>query len=218
MKYRFSDIEEGSSLLLMLHNGNLHMKMDAVVRELVREDIATIQLQTSVSQILKFDGIDIEVIYTSPEGYPYMWRRAKIVYFKGNYVLQVKGDGARYNRRCTYRVGVSRTALLRTIDGRDNRTIVKDVSLSGFSITDRVGDLKLQQGDVGILKFEDLGHMIDIQGSVIRVEKGDSYVVYGFTITRSCKDLPSYITNKQRRKRNNLPPSYVLDPSNGGDS
>jgi len=218
MKYRFSDIEEGSSVLLMLHSGSVHMKMDATIANLIREDIAIIRLHTSVTQILKFDNIDIEVIYTSPKGFPYMWRRAKIVYFKGNYVLQVKGEGARYNRRCTYRVGVSRTAQLRTLDGRDNRTIVKDVSLSGFSITDRVGDLKLSEGDIATLKFEDLGHEINLQGSVIRVEKGEGYIVYGFTIVRSCKDLPSYITNKQRRKRNSLPPSYVLDPSNGGDA
>ena len=217
MKYRFSDIEEGSAILLMLHSGSVHMKMDATIKNLVREDIAIISLHTSVTQILKFDNIDIEVIYTSKEGFPYMWRKAKIVYFKGNYVLQVKGEGARYNRRCTYRVGVSRTAQLHTIDGRDNRTIAKDVSLSGFSITDRIGDLKLSPGDIATLKFEDLGHVIELQGSVIRVEKGDSYVVYGFTITRSCKDLPSYITTKQRRKRNNLPPSYVLGSSNGGE-
>ena len=76
----------------------------------------------------------------------------------------------------------------------------------------------MSEGDIATLKFEDLGHEINLQGSVIRVEKGEGYIVYGFTIVRSCKDLPSYITNKQRRKRNSLPPSYVLDPSNGGDA
>lgn len=215
MKYNFSDIKEDSPVVLMLHSSSVHMKMDAVIQSLIREDIAIITLQTSTTQILKFDNIDMEMIYTSSEGYPYIWHKAKVVYFKGNYVLQVKGEGIRYNRRCTYRVGVSRNAKLHTLDGRRHRTIVKDVSLTGFSVTDRVGDLKFQPGDIATLVFEDLGHVIDLLGSVIRVEEHENYTIYGFTIQRSCKDLPSYITSKQSRKHNNLPPSYVLDPTNG---
>ncbi len=215
MKHSFSDIKEDSPILLMLHSGSVHMKMDATVVSLIREDIAIITLQASTTQILKFDDIDIEVIFTSGEGYPYIWRKAQIAYFKGNYVLQVKGDGTRYNRRCTYRVGVSRSATLVTLDGRRHRTTARDVSLTGFSITDRIGDLKLESGIVAALMFEDLGHVIDLLGTVIRVEEHDDYTVYGFTIQRSCRDLPSYITTKQSRKRNNLPPSYVITPNNG---
>lgn len=218
MKYVFSEISEGSPIVLMLHNGSIHMKMDATIVSFVREDIAIITLHTSITQILKFDNIDIEVLYTTREGIPYQWRKAKIVYFKGNYVLQVKGEGARYNRRCTYRVGVSRSAQLRTSDGREYRIIVKDVSLTGFSITDRTGDVVLFEGDTATLVYEDLGHEIDLHGSVVRIIEKDDYKSYGFTILRSCKDLPSYIAMKQRRKRNNLPPSYVIDSNNGGDS
>lgn len=218
MKYVFSEISEGSPIVLMLHNGSIHMKMDATIVSFVREDIAIITLHTSITQILKFDNIDIEVLYTTREGIPYQWRKAKIVYFKGNYVLQVKGEGARYNRRCTYRVGVSRSAQLRTSDGREYRIIVKDVSLTGFSITDRTGDVVLFEGDTATLIYEDLGHEIDLHGSVVRIIEKDDYKSYGFTILRSCKDLPSYIAMKQRRKRNNLPPSYVIDSNNGGDS
>lgn len=216
MKYSFSDIQEGSPIILMLHASSVHMKMDAIVNNLIREDIALITLQTSVTQVLKFDNIDIEVIYTSPDGYPYIWRKAKIVYFKGSYVLQVRGDGARYNRRCTYRVGISRSAQLRTSDGREHRTVVKDVSLTGFSITDRIRDISLRKGELATLSFEDIGHVLKLQGSVIRIDEKEDYTTYGFTISQSCKDLPSYITAKQRRKRSNLPPSYVLDPKNGG--
>lgn len=218
MKYVFSEISEGSPIVLMLHNGSIHMKMDATIVSFVREDIAIITLHTSITQILKFDNIDIEVLYTTREGIPYQWRKAKIVYFKGSYVLQVKGEGARYNRRCTYRVGVSRSAQLRTSDGREYRVIVKDVSLTGFSITDRTGDVVLFEGDTATLIYEDLGHEIDLHGSVVRIIEKDDYKSYGFTILRSCKDLPSYIAMKQRRKRNNLPPSYVIDSNNGGNS
>lgn len=217
MKFNFSNIKEGSPIVLFLHNSSVHMKMDATIERLIREDIAIIKLHTSVTQILKFDSIDIEVIYTSADGFPYMWRKARVVYFKGSYVLQVKGEGARYNRRCTYRVGVSRSALLRTSDGREHRIIVKDVSLTGFSITERAGDLVLFHGDFATLQYEDIGHVIDLYGSVIRIEERESATIYGFTTVRSCKDLPSYIAIKQRRKRNNLPPSYVIHPKNGGN-
>lgn len=217
MKYVFSEIPEGSPITLMLHNGSIHMRMDANIVSFVRDDIAIITLQTSVTQILKFDNIDIEVNFTTREGIPYQWRKAKIVYFKGNYVLQVKGDGTRYNRRCAYRVGVSRSAWLRTRDKREHRVIVKDVSLSGFSITDRTGDVVLSQGNTATLIYEDLGYEIELCGSVVRILETDDYTTYGFTITRSCRDLPSYIAAKQRRKRNNLPPSYVIEPNTGGE-
>ena len=217
MKYVFSEIPEGSPITLMLHNGSVHMRMDANIVNFIREDIAIIILHVSVTQILKFDNIDIEVLYTTRDGIPYQWRKAKIVYFKGNYVLQVKGDGARYNRRCTYRVGVSRSAQLCTSDRREYRVIVKDVSLTGFSITDRTGDVTLFEGDTVTISYEDLGHELELTGVVVRIITHDHHTTYGFSITRSCKDLPSYIALKQRRKRNNLPPSYVIDPEQKGD-
>ena len=200
MKYSFSNITGGDTITLMLHSGSVHMKMDAIVDNLVREDTAMITLQTASSQILKFDNIDIEVIYTSPEGHPYIWRKAQIVYFKGNYILQVKGDGASYNRRSSYRVDVSRSALIITNDGQAYPVTVNDLSATGFSITNPNKHLALLPGDKATLSFEDLAHTIDLLGSVIRIEEKDNLTVYGFTILRTCKDLPSYITMKQRNK------------------
>lgn len=218
MKYNFSNIGEGSSILLMLHSGSVHMKLDATIESLVREDIALISFQTSSTQIMKFDDINIEVIYTTPDGHPYIWRKAQIVYFKGNYVLQIKGDGAPYNRRSTYRVGVSRSAQLHTDDERTHFITVKDLSLTGFSITSKPGALTLQPKDRATLSFEDLGHTIQLQGSVIRIQEKEDLTVYGFTILRSCRDLPSYITAKQRKRHSIMPPCYVLDQNNGETS
>ena len=65
MKYKFSDIKEDSPIILMLHNGSVHLKMDAHIVSIIREDIAVIELHTNLSQVLKFDNITIEVIYTS---------------------------------------------------------------------------------------------------------------------------------------------------------
>lgn len=210
MKYKFSDISDGSPIILMLHNGNVHMKMDANIINLIREDIALITLETSVNQVLKFDHLDIEVMYVTDEGRPYVWKKAKIVYFKNNYVLQIKGEGSRYNRRCTYRVSVSRIATLRTMDDKEYRITVKDVSLNGFSVADKKNELSLSIEDGATLTFEDINHTIDLYGELMRIEEKEDYKVYGFQIRRSCRDLPSYITTKLGDRTSKLPPSYVI--------
>ena len=163
-----------------------------------------------MSQVLKFDHMDIEVIYISDDGYPYVWKKSKIVYFKNNYVLQIKGEGVRYNRRLTYRVSISRSAILRTADDKEYKVTVKDVSLNGFSVADKKNELNLSLEDGASIYFEDINHVIDLYGTVMRMEQRDDYIIYGFMIRRSCRDLPSYITTKLGDKSNNLPPSYVI--------
>lgn len=210
MKVSFSEIKDGSPLIFIMHSGSVHTKMHGNVINLIREDIATIAFETSVTQVLKFDHMDIEVIYISDDGYPYVWKKCKIVYFKNNYVLQVKGEGARYNRRIAYRVSISRAAQLRTADDQVYKVAVKDVSLNGFSIADKRHELNLSMEDGASIYFEDLNHVIDLYGVVTRMERKDDYIVYGFVIRRSCRDLPSYITTKLGENSNNLPPSYVI--------
>lgn len=209
MKYNFSNIAEGSPIVLMLHNETVHMKMNATIINLIREDIAIISLETSVTKVLKFDHMDIEVMYTTENGDPFVWKKAKIVHFKNNYVLQVNGEGSRYNRRCSYRVNVGRTATLRT-ENQEYRVIVKDVSLTGFSIADKKNELSLTIDCGAALYFEDINHTIDLYGEVKRIEEKDDYKIYGFSIRRSCHDLPSYITTKLGDNSSKLPPSYVI--------
>lgn len=210
MKYLFSDIKDGSPIIIMMHNGSVHTKMQGNIINLIREDIATISLDTPTTQILKFDHMELELVYVSEDGIPYVWKKAKIVYFKNNYVLQIKGDGTKYNRRMTYRVSISQTAELRKLDNATYQTIVKDVSLTGFSILDKKNELKLSMDDGVTVCFEDVNHIIDLYGTVIRIEEKDDFVVYGFTIRRSCRDLPSYITTKLGNRRSNIPPSYII--------
>lgn len=210
MKFNFSEIRDGSPIILILHAGSVHTKMHGSIINLIRDDIATISLDTSVSQVLKFEHMDIEVIYISDDGHPFVWKKAKIVYFKNNYVLQIKGDGVRYNRRITYRVSISRSALLHTADDQEYKVTVKDVSLNGFSVADKKNELNLSMEDGVSIYFEDLSHVIDLYGTVARMEKRDDYIIYGFVIRRSCRDLPSYITTKLGDKSNNIPPSYVI--------
>lgn len=210
MKFAFSDIEDGSPIILMLHNSSVHMKLDATIINLIRDDIAIITLETSMTQILRFDNIDLNVVYISDEGIPYIWKKAKIVYFKNNYILEVKGEGNRYNRRYTYRVNINRTAQIRTSDDLEYLITVKDLCLNGFSLSDKKNELHLSIDDGVSLYFEDINHVIDLYGTVMRIEKKDDYYIYGLKIRRSCRDLPSYITTKLGDKRSNIPPSYVI--------
>jgi len=210
MKFCFSNIMDGSPIILMMHNGSVHSKMHGNIINLIRDDIATISLDTPTTQILKFDHMELELVYVAEDGTPFIWKKAKVVYFKNNYVLQVKGDGTKYNRRVTYRVSISQTAELRKVDDSIHSVLVKDVSLTGFSVMDKKNVLDLSMDDGVTITFQDINHTIDLYGTVIRIEQKEDSVIYGFTIRRSCRDLPSYITTKIGDRRNNLPPSYII--------
>lgn len=86
--------------------------------------------------------------------------------------------------------------------GRGEKTVmIRDVSLSGFSITDRKKDLNLQTGNEVSLHFEDLGHILNLTGTVVRIEEHEDMIIYGFVINNLCKDLPSYVNTKQRQRK-----------------
>lgn len=202
MKQEFSQIEVGSRILLNLSSGNKSMEMGASIIKHLKDNIALITLDTNSGQILKFDNISITVIYTNKDGIPYIWMNSTIVYYQGQYLLQVKADGGRrHNRRNSFRVGVSHYAKLRMAGRGEMEVVVRDVSLTGFSLTDRKKELGLSQGTHVLLRFEDAGHQLEIEGNVVRIEETEDYIIYGFVITKSCRDLSSYVNLKQRQKR-----------------
>lgn len=202
MKQEFSQIEVGSRILLNLSSGNKSMEMGASITRHLKDNIALITLDTNSGQILKFDNISITVIYTNKDGIPYIWMNSTIVYYQGQYLLQVKADGGRrHNRRNSFRVGVSHYAKLRVAGRGEQEVVVRDVSLTGFSITDRKKELGLAQGTHALLRYEDVGHELEIEGNVVRIEETEDYIIYGFVITKSCRDLSSYVNLKQRQKR-----------------
>ena len=202
MKKEFNEIEAGSRILLSLSNGNKSMEMGAAIARHLKDNIALITLDNSSGQVLKFDNVTINVIYTNEEGIPYIWMNSTVVYYQGQYLLQVKADGGRrHNRRSSFRVGVSHYAKLRITGHGEVEVVVRDVSLTGFSITDRKKELGLQQGAHALLRYEDIGHELELEGNVVRIEETEEYVIYGFVITKSCRDLSSYVNLKQRQKR-----------------
>lgn len=202
MKQEFSEIEVGSRILLNLSSGNKSMEMGATIARHLKDNIALIALDNSSGQVLKFDNVTINVIYTNAEGIPYIWMNSTVVYYQGQYLLQVKADGGRrHNRRSSFRVGVSHYAKLRITGHGEVEVVVRDVSLTGFSITDRKKELGLQQGTHALLRYEDIGHELELEGNVVRIEETEEYIIYGFVITKSCRDLSSYVNLKQRQKR-----------------
>lgn len=210
MKFRFSNITDGSPIIILTHNGTVHSKLQGHIINLIREDIAIISLETPTTHIIRFDHMDLDLVYVSENGTPYIWKKAKIVHFKNNYVLQIKGDGTKYNRRMTYRVTISKNAELRTTNNEIFPVLVKDVSLTGFSIVDKKKELPLSLESGATILFDDIDYHIDLYGTLVRIEEKDNSIIYGFLIRRSCRDLPSYITTKLGNRRNNIPPSYII--------
>jgi hypothetical protein len=202
VKKEFSEIEVGSPLLITLSNGTNSMEMSGSIVRHLKDNIALITLDNTNGQILKFDNITINVVYTNPEGIPYIWMNSTIVYYQGQYLMQVRADGGRrHNRRNSFRVGVSHSARLRVPGEGEYDVLVRDVSLTGFSVTDRNMLLKLETGSRAILKYEDIGHELELEGNLVRILEEEEFIVYAFVITRSCRDLSSYVNLKQRQKR-----------------
>lgn len=202
MRQEFSEIEAGSRILLSLSSGNKSMEMGATITRHLKDNIALIALDNSNGQVLKFDNVIINIIYTNTEGIPYIWMNSTVVYYQGQYLLQVKADGGRrHNRRNSFRVGVSHYAKLRITGHGEVEVVVRDVSLTGFSITDRKKELGLSQGTHALLRYEDIGHELELEGNVVRIEETEDYIIYGFVITKSSRDLSSYVNLKQRQKR-----------------
>ncbi len=205
MKKEFSELENGSQLNLHISNGLHSLEMGSTLTQHIKNNIALLTLDHDKDQILKFDNVTIHAIYTDSDGIPYIWRNVKIVYYQGQYLIQVyRNGGQRYNRRNSFRVGVSHRARMRLEGHGEQDVILRDISLSGFSITDRKKELKLSKGTHALLRFEDIGHELELEGYVVRIDDPDDYSVYGFVITRSCNDLSSYINTKQRRNRKGL--------------
>ncbi len=201
MKKEFSEIEVGSHIVLNLNNGTKRMEIGATLIRHLKDNIALISLDNSFGQILKFDNVITNVLYTNSQGIPYIWINSTIVYYQGYYLVQVRADsGYRHNRRNCYRIGVSHYAKLRVSGHGEQNVIIRDVSLTGFSITDRDKQLPLQSGSHVLLRYEDIGHMLELEGNVVRIEEKENCIIYGFVITKSCRDLSSYVNMKQTKR------------------
>ena len=204
MKKEFTDINAGEHILITVSVNNKTMELSAEIVKHLKSNIAIINIDNTDAK-LNFNGVNIDVVYTNDEGIPYAWFKCTIVFYQGNYLLQVPVDGGRrYNRRASFRVGVSEHAKLRVSGHGEYTVIVRDISLTGFAITDRKNELNLSNGTKVTLKYEDIGHELNIEGNVVRVQEEENYTIYGCVITKTCRDLTSYINTKQRKNKRGI--------------
>lgn len=200
MGIKLSELEEGSAVTLRIRTNDNTMQLGAVIKKHVRANLALITLSYATSQRLNFSNVMVDMEYCQENDVPIMWHDVKIMSYQSEYVLQVTGDGVKHNRRSYFRLGLSIPARLRMNRTAPNQITVKDISLSGFAISDRKKELHLAIGEELSVHFQDLGHELNLAGRVVRIEEREDMTVYGLTICNICKDLSSYISTKQRQR------------------
>ena len=177
------------------------MDLGGVLKKHLQENIALITLDYNGSQRLVFDNVTIDMELAQDDGFPLIWRNVKIVNHKVAYIMQASVDGVRNNRRSSFRISVGKQGWF-SMAGRESQYVtIKDVSVSGFSISDRKKELKLMKGNQLSVSFEDLGYRLNLVGKVVRIENREDMIVYGMVITNICNDLSTYINIKQRPTR-----------------
>lgn len=196
-----SEIAEGSYIVLHISNADGSLDMGANLLKHVKDKVALIDLNYESNQRINFDNVQIEMEYSPEDGIPLVWHGVKIINYKNNYILQVSSDGFRHNRRNSFRIPVAKTAIMKMKGRGTPYVLVKDVSVSGFSITDRPKELNLSIGDQLSVSFEDLGYQIDLDGRVVRIEEREDMIIYGLVICNLCRNLTPYINLKQLRNR-----------------
>ena len=195
---KLTEIEENTRIIFHIYHGEQQMDLGGVLKKHLENNIALISLDYTGSQTLVFENVVIDMEYPQKDGIPLLWSNVKIVSYKNSYIMQATIDGARNNRRSSFRLSVGKKAWF-TMHGRDPQYVMlKDISVSGFSISDRKRELNLKKGNMLTVTFEDAGYRLELAGRVVRIEERDDMVVYGMSITNICNDLSAYINVKQR--------------------
>lgn len=197
------ELEEGSKLSLRIIAKDQKLHLNAILKKHIRDDIVLITILCDTKRKLNFDNVRTDMEFCPSGEVPLIWYSVRVVNYKDDdYAVQVFTDGAKHNRRGSFRVGVSSPAKVKNGPlGTPREVIIRDVSLTGFSVSDRKGNLSLSVGDTLSVYWEDFGHILDLTGRVVRTEEKEDVTIYGFEICNVCKDLASYINKKQRQKR-----------------
>lgn len=201
MGIKLSEIEGGSPIVLQIKNNENKIQMDAVIKRILKDDMAVITLNYETEKKLNFGNVLIDMEYYFEGTMPIVWKNVRIVSYKSEYVMQTPSSGERLNRRDCFRVGVGAPVHLRMMGHGAQTVLLRDISLSGFALTDRKKELGLKVGDQLTVALEDAGFKLGLAGRVVRIEEREELTIYGLEITNLCKDLSKYISVKQRPKR-----------------
>lgn len=201
MGIKFNEIKEDTPIVLKIYANDKHLDLGAVIKKQLGQNMALIDLTYSSNKRLTFNNVQIDVLYNPDDSIPILFHKAKIINHKDAYILQVTSEGTKSNRRNSYRVSVATMGWLSVVSQKPSQVMVKDVSMTGFAITDRKKELNLTMGTRVSLSFEDISFQLHLDGKVVRIEEHDSYTVYGMVILNISNDLPIYISTKQRKSR-----------------
>lgn len=201
MGMKLEELQEGTPVTLWISNKEKNIELAAVIKKHVRSNIAFITLQYETTKKLVFDKVQVDMEYYQDGNVPIIWHNIRIKPYQSDYVIQVSSEGIKHNRRSFFRVGISMLAQIRTVGVGLRDIMVKDLSMSGFAVSDRKKKLKMSLGDELSVYFEDSGHEIALTGNVVRIEEQEDVFIYGLKISNICKDLPSYISVKQVKRR-----------------
>ncbi len=203
MGLKLSELEERDLIAIIASSDMGELKLQAYIKKVLKDNVAVIDVIFQDGRKLNFDNVQLSIEYAPEDGVPFIWRGARIVYVKNQYVLQVGGEGVRHNRRSCFRVSVGVYARMAMIGRQGTDVMIRDVSLSGFSIADRDKNLDLELGDELTVVFSDLGYNLKLAGRVVRMEEMEHMIIYGMETRNLCKDLSTYISVKQQRNRRN---------------
>ena len=184
MPYKFSDIPENAPLVLSIYNDDKRLNLEATLVKLLDKQLGIISINYPGDKVLNFDKVQLDVEYAKYQASPYFFRNCKIVFHNGHYILHVLTEGIKVNRRDSFRVPIGKSAHS-NIPGH-NIVIVRDISHSGFALTDRRKDFNLPKGTYVSIAFEDLGYKIGLEGTVVRIEEKDDFTIYGIKTTSFC--------------------------------
>ena len=200
MGFKLTDIKEEEKIVLYVSKDGNDMRFVAVLKRHLKNECALISVEYEGAR-LSFDNVRVDIEYAQENDVPIIWNSIKIAAFKEDYVIQATSDGLKSNRRNSYRVPVAKTGSLYIPGSGAKMVTVKDVSATGFGISDRAKELKISLGDSANITFDDLGYTISLGGRLKRIEEREDMNIFGFEINTLCKELTVYIAEKQRSSR-----------------
>ena len=203
MGFKFSDLSVNDKLILQLSaaNGNSNtIELVAYITDVPKNNLAKIKIDYDENKILNFNNVKIDVLHYREKDTPIVWRSCQISYLNHKYNLIAFNDGVKLNRRGCFRVGVSQPVIVKRQTRKNAKAILKDVSLSGFALTDRDNELQLGKGESVTVYLAVGGFDFSLSGNCVRIDEEEDYIVYGFEMNSICKDLSTYISVKQRNR------------------
>ena len=202
MGFKFDILQPEDRVILQVSSATENtntIELEASVLSIARPNLLKIDIPYE-GKVLNFNNTKINLLFYRDNEKPILWRNCMISYLNKQYSLATANEGVSINRRGCFRVGVSQPVIVKRQTRKNAKAILKDVSLTGFALTDRDNELQLSVGEMVTVYLADGGYDFSLTGHVVRQTQHEDVVTYGCEMSTSCKELSEYITVKQRRR------------------